>query len=275
MQRFMPWSFQADKVKQYLDLVQTPEMTVLQYTKKYEELCKYGKKYAPDDESKAEKYRDGILSSIYKMVIASRVRTYDDTVDMTLKLERGERNSRQYWDVQKGRKTSTISGSGGGKGSGPRDGKIVCFKCGREGYKKNQCTIMGVKCYGCGGRGRGGAKQQTTLTHGRAFALGHHEAPEHPNFIGDTPFGHFTLLEGVVLDCVCRFGSIALKAYLCVLDFKDFDVIFGVDWITSLITLAPRGDVATPTRVVEEYMNVFSDELPGLPPKREIDFTID
>ncbi|XP_038685746.1 uncharacterized protein LOC119985529 [Tripterygium wilfordii] len=53
------------------------------------------------------------------------------------------------------------------------------------------------------------AKQQTTLTHGRAFALGHQEAPEHPNFIG------------------------------------------------------------------EEYMDVFLDELPRLPPKREIDFTIE
>ncbi|XP_038722032.1 uncharacterized protein LOC120014185 [Tripterygium wilfordii] len=246
MQRFVPWSFQADKAKQYLDLVQTPEMTVSQYSKKYEELYKYGKKYAPDDESKAEKYRDGLLPSIGRMVIASRVRTYDETVDMALELEQGERNSRQYWDVQKGHKASTISDSGGGsqkkprtefqglrgqkveqgKGSRPRDGKIVCYKCGREGHKKNQCTVIGVKCYGCGtvghrkhecprggraseqsqapglpspaptptltftvpsgGRGRGGAKQQTTLTQGRAFALGHHEASEHPNFIGGT-----------------------------------------------------------------------------------------
>ncbi|XP_038678401.1 uncharacterized protein LOC119979847 [Tripterygium wilfordii] len=209
---------------------------------------------------------------------------------MALELERGERNFRQYWDVQKGRKASTISGSGGGsqkkprtefqglrgqkvdqgKGSGPRDGKIVCFKCGKEGHKKSQCPIMGVRCYGCGmvghrkyecprggraseqsqapglpppalpstvpsgGRGRGGAKQQTALTHGRAYALGHHETSEHPNFIGvDTPFGHFTSLEGVVIDCVCRFGSEALKADLYVLDFKDFDVILGVDWLTK------------------------------------------
>ncbi|XP_038715043.1 uncharacterized protein LOC120008738 [Tripterygium wilfordii] len=140
------------------------------YTKKYEELYKYGKKYALDDESKVEKYRDGLLSSICRMVIASRARTYDETVDMALELERGEHNSHQYWDVQKGLEALTISGSGGGsqkklrtefqglrgqkvdqgKGLGPRDGKIVCFKCDREGHKKNQCTIMGVKCFGCG-----------------------------------------------------------------------------------------------------------------------------
>ncbi|XP_038717242.1 uncharacterized protein LOC120010525 [Tripterygium wilfordii] len=117
--------------------------------------------------------------------------------------------------------------------------------------------------------------------------------------------------------------SIALKADLYVLDFKDFDVILGVDWltkhhalldfwerkvtlnvlegreiqlhrskgvpcpyfmdkpsyqnctVTSLITSTLRGDVATPTRMVEEYIDVFSDELPRLPPKREIDFTIE
>ncbi|XP_038695473.1 uncharacterized protein LOC119992751 [Tripterygium wilfordii] len=338
MQRFVPRSFQVDNAMQYLDLVQTPEMTMSQYTKKYEELYKYGKKYAPDDESKAEKYRDSLLLSICRMVIASRVRTYDEMVDMTLELERGERNSRQYWDVQKGRKASTISGSGGGsqkkprtefqglrgqkvdqgKGSGPKDGKIVCFKCSREGHKKNQCTILGVKCYGCGMIGH---KKHECPRGGRASeqsqAPGHQEAPEHPNFIGgtflilncwakllfdseattsfisaslaralslkispmrlmftvDIPFGHFTSLEGVVLDY-------RLTKYHVLMDFWDRKVTLklpegGEIQITSLMTSAPRGDVATLTRVVEENMDVFPDELPGLPPKGEIDFTIE
>lgn len=48
-------------------------------------------------------------------------------------------------------------------------------------------------------------------------------------FTVNRPFGHFTSLEGVVLDCVYQFGTIVLTADLFVLDFKDFDVIFGVD----------------------------------------------
>lgn len=45
--------------------------------------------------------------------------------------------------------------------------------------------------------------------------------------------------------------------------------------VTSLITLAPRVDVATPSRSVEENIEVFLDELPRLQPSREIDFIIE
>ncbi|XP_038716890.1 uncharacterized protein LOC120010231 [Tripterygium wilfordii] len=290
-------------------------------------------------------------------------------VDMALELERGERNSRQYWDVPKGRKASIASGSGGGsqkklrtefqvlrgqkvdqgKGSRPWDGKIVCFKCGWEGHK-NQCTTRGVTCYrygmidhrkhDCPQGGRASEQSRApglpppTLTLALPSTIpsggrgrGHQEADEHPNFIGGT-FLISNCWAKVLFDSgtTTLFISVSLaslKDNLNVLDFKDFDVILGVDWltkhhalldfwerkvtlnvpeggeirlhglkgvpcphfmdnpsyqncrVTSLITLAPRGDVATLTHVVEEYMDVFLDKLPGLPPKREIDFTIE
>lgn len=45
----------------------------------------------------------------------------------------------------------------------------------------------------------------------------------------DIPFGYFTSLKGEVLDCVYQFSDIVLMGDLYVLDFKDFDVILGVD----------------------------------------------
>ena len=46
-------------------------------------------------------------------------------------------------------------------------------------------------------------------------------------------------------------------------------------WLASL-TLEDKGrqDLGLP-RVVCEYEDVFSDELPGLPPHRDVDFTIE
>ncbi|XP_038693770.1 uncharacterized protein LOC119991496 [Tripterygium wilfordii] len=135
------------------------------------------------------------------------------------------------------------------------------------------------------GRGRPLARQpqqqqqsqrQQTLTQGRAFALTHQTAPEHPNFVGgmflvsncwarvlfdsgatssfitssfalalglevrpmrqtivvDSPFGQFTRIQGYCI-CMCRFGDIELTVNLYVLDFQDFDVILGVDWLTE------------------------------------------
>lgn len=44
-------------------------------------------------------------------------------------------------------------------------------------------------------------------------------------------------LEGIVEGVVCRFGEIGLTASLYVLDFKDFDVILGLDWLTEHKTM--------------------------------------
>ncbi|XP_038719910.1 uncharacterized protein LOC120012535 [Tripterygium wilfordii] len=48
-------------------------------------------------------------------------------------------------------------------------------------------------------------------------------------FAVTSPFGYTTSLEGMVEGVVCRFGEIELTADLYVLNFKDFDVILGVD----------------------------------------------
>ncbi|XP_038685741.1 uncharacterized protein LOC119985525 [Tripterygium wilfordii] len=220
------------------------------------------------------------------------------------------------------------------------------------------------------GRGRPLARQpqqqQQTLTQGRAFALTHQTAPEHPNFVGgtflfsncwarvlfdsgatssfitssftlalglevtpmrrtivvDSPFGQFTRIQGYCI-CMCRFSDIELTVNLYILDFQDFGVILRVDWLTkqkaildfwerritlnapggvviqlrgsrgvlcphfldnpsyvdwsvvSLTTSTPSGEVISPTLVVEEFMDVFPEDLPGLTPRREIEFVID
>lgn len=48
-------------------------------------------------------------------------------------------------------------------------------------------------------------------------------------FVVTSPFGYITSLEGIVEEIVCRFYDIELIANLYVLDFKDFNMILGVD----------------------------------------------
>ncbi|KAA0067364.1 gag protease polyprotein [Cucumis melo var. makuwa] len=95
-----------------------------------------------------------------------------------------------------------------------------------------------------------------------------------------------------------------LDVTLLVLDMQDFDVILGMDWLSTnhasidcfrkeVVFDPPSGTsfkfkgagIVLDTRepevslssepVVREYLDVFPDELPGLPPPREIDFTIE
>ena len=143
-----------------------------------------------------------------------------------------------------------------------------------------------------------------------------------------TPLGRTVQCESYFPACRVRVGDLILSAALIILGMKDFDVILGMDWLSTyravmdcfnktirlqvlassveivgerrpistsvisalradrLIRSGCEGYVAfitedkSPTAVADipvacEFPDVFPEEIPGLPPVREIDFTIE
>ncbi|XP_024030832.1 uncharacterized protein LOC112094379 [Morus notabilis] len=109
-------------------------------------------------------------------------------------------------------------------------------------------------------------------------------------------------VTSVCRSCVITIGSEKLKADLIILPMNPFDVVLRMDWLSRYgaiidchrmrvtlttgfgMTVTYQGvlegesgiageNVEVP--VVDEYADVFPDELPGLPPDREIEFCID
>jgi hypothetical protein len=103
---------------------------------------------------------------------------------------------------------------------------------------------------------------------------------------------------------MCRCGCIAgvdvhiidFVTILIVLESKDIDIILGMDWLSKhkvLIDWAKESVVTTKgivnhakvnqldasqgseVPVVSEFLDVFSDELPGMSPDRDIEFMIE
>jgi hypothetical protein len=105
-----------------------------------------------------------------------------------------------------------------------------------------------------------------------------------------------------------RFGSLIIKTTLLILGLDSVDIILGTDWLTrhqAVIDIAARAiEVHSPTYgettlylpnqgctrscafvmiespverilVVRDYPDVFPDELPGMPPDRDIEFAIE
>jgi hypothetical protein len=105
-----------------------------------------------------------------------------------------------------------------------------------------------------------------------------------------------------------RFGSLIIKTNLLILGLDSVDIILGTDWLTkhqAVIDIAARAiKVHSPTcgettlylpdhgctrscafvmiespvekiPVVGDYPDVFPDELPGMPPDRDIEFAIE
>jgi hypothetical protein len=105
-----------------------------------------------------------------------------------------------------------------------------------------------------------------------------------------------------------KFGSLVIKTTLLILGLDSVDIILGTDWLSrhqAVIDIAARAiEIHSPTcgeitlylpnhgctrscaftliespieriSVVYEYPDVFPDELPGMPPNREIEFAIE
>ncbi|KAA0040402.1 pol protein [Cucumis melo var. makuwa] len=121
-----------------------------------------------------------------------------------------------------------------------------------------------------------------------------------------TPSGECMLSKEKVKACQIEIAGHVIEVTLLVLDMLDFDVIPGIDWLAANhasidcsrkeVTFNPPSmasfkfkvvasasvvdtrvdDVSLSSEpVVRDYPDVFPEELPGLPPHREVEFAIE
>ncbi|XP_070022544.1 uncharacterized protein [Nicotiana sylvestris] len=113
-------------------------------------------------------------------------------------------------------------------------------------------------------------------------------------FLVSTPVGELVKVTRVYRGCIVSVQDRNTKADLIELEMVDFDVIMGIDWLSSCYAILdcrakivrfqfPNEEVlewkgtsaSLVVPVVREFPEVFPNDLPGLPPKRIIDFSID
>ncbi|XP_076887175.1 uncharacterized protein LOC143537251 [Bidens hawaiensis] len=111
-----------------------------------------------------------------------------------------------------------------------------------------------------------------------------------------TPMGETTIISHVYLNCPLVVGNVVGKTDLLPMQMGDFDVILGMDWLTmhratidcqrkrvlfgdGFLAAIKDTSIDTPhiedLPIVREFSDVFPEELPGIPPDREVEFTID
>ncbi|RVW41427.1 Retrovirus-related Pol polyprotein from transposon 17.6 [Vitis vinifera] len=118
-----------------------------------------------------------------------------------------------------------------------------------------------------------------------------------------TPVGDSVVASRMLRNCIVMIGYREMPVDLVLLDLQDFDVILGMDCFegkhvdrplrmisalraSSLFKKGCQGFLASVVSnesdlkledipIVREYPDVFPEDLPGLPPEREVEFTID
>ncbi|GKB33743.1 putative reverse transcriptase domain-containing protein, partial [Tanacetum coccineum] len=117
-----------------------------------------------------------------------------------------------------------------------------------------------------------------------------------------TPMKYNVVIGHEYRGCPLRFDDKIRSANLIPLEMSDFDIILGMDWLTkhqAIIDCHTKrvifGDLNNPEfiyqasikdtsldgpcleshLVVRNFLDVFPDELPGSPPERDVEFTIE
>nr|GEU79239.1 putative reverse transcriptase domain-containing protein [Tanacetum cinerariifolium] len=171
--------------------------------------------------------------------------------------------------------TRNCKNKGPATGSNQHSVSIICHAYGEKGHYNYQCP------------------KANNNAHKRAYLLRDKNAHQDPNVVTDTTYdiemangnlvGTNTIIQGCTLTLLNQHFEIDLMP----ITLGSFDVIIGMDWLSKyhakiicdekVVHIPFNGKILIirDIPVVREFPEVFPEELPGLPPVRQVEFQIE
>ncbi|XP_075520565.1 uncharacterized protein LOC142553909 [Primulina tabacum] len=273
--KYFPDALRARKVTEFLELRQG-SMNVDEYILKFEEGCLFAPYIASNDKDKGAHFIRGLRAEIRRDINMSKAVTFKEIVSKALLAEQDEkdiareRQARHQAIAQRGQ-SSSQRGKDRFKGKGkmepsprpptvPSDPeKPLCPKCGR--HHRGECRFGTHSCYRCGTAGHiakdcpRGASQEKVQ--GRIFTMTKEDNGNREGMLASAG----TSLVLPIISCLeaerllCR----GCDGFLASIVDVDNIVKLNIDDID----------------VVRDFADVFEDDVPGLPPDRDVEFVID
>jgi hypothetical protein len=158
--RFFPRAQRQLRAIEFQNLVQG-DMTVEQYSARFIELARFAANLIPNEESKAERFGNGLNPHIKERVICLKIKDYARLVEVASLAERGIRELAAANDLKRRLKQQTLhsekrpaieydSKPDASRSSPPvsRNQKSHCNKCGKP--HMGDCRMGSPNCFKCG-----------------------------------------------------------------------------------------------------------------------------
>ncbi|GKA85577.1 putative reverse transcriptase domain-containing protein [Tanacetum coccineum] len=164
---------------------------------------------------------------------------------------------------------------------------VVCHACGEKGHYTNQCQKTNINAQG------------------RAYMLRDRNAQQDPKVVMDTFYdiemadGNLVSTNTIIKGCTLTLLNQPFEIDLMPIKLGSFDVVIGMDWLSKyhakilfdekVVHIPINGETLIiqvmekksdekrleDIPVVKEFLDVFPEDLPGLPPVRQVEFQID
>ncbi|KAL5542432.1 hypothetical protein UlMin_010142 [Ulmus minor] len=269
--QYFPKSVRREKEREFSRLEQGNK-TVAEYEASFARLAKFAPDLVATEESRARRFEEGLRASIRQAVIPFEIVTYSGVVNKALLRTCHKCGKEHLGECRKG-----------------TDG---CFKCGKPGHFSRDC------------KGSSYNNNDQKKTQARVFAMTKEDVETSPTVVTGIMFVHeipaYVLIDSgatnsfinpmlvkklgkslSILDapfCVSTPSGKCLEASSILKDSMKARRMLNkgcVGYLASLIELPENGLPANQVPVVQEFVDVFPEDLPGLPPDREIKFSID
>ncbi|GJV61560.1 putative reverse transcriptase domain-containing protein [Tanacetum coccineum] len=242
------------------------------YTKRFQELTMMYIKMVPEEEDRVEKFIGGLPDNIQGNVIAAELTRLQDVVRIANNLM--DQKLKGYAVRNTENKRRLNNNYGNNRGQQPPHKILIYWEC--KLHTKYSVLLRPNK--------------GVTDARGKAYVLGGGDANPGSKTITDVSYAveladertseTNTVLRGCTLGLLGHPFNIDLMP----IDLGSFDVIIGMDWLAKnhamIITVKENKDKSKEKRLedvptVRDFQEVFPEDLPRLPPIRQVEFQID
>ncbi|GKB83211.1 putative reverse transcriptase domain-containing protein [Tanacetum coccineum] len=154
---------------------------------------------------------------------------------------------------------------------------VTCFECERQGYYRSDCPKLKDQNRG----NKDGNKNRVGEARGKAYVLGGGDANPDSNVVKGHPFNIDLMpVELGSFDAIIGMNWLANHHAVIVCDEKVIWIPYGDEVLIVQVTKKETGDKSKEKRLedvptVQDFLEVFLVDLPGLPPTRQVEFQID
>nr|GEW61349.1 reverse transcriptase domain-containing protein [Tanacetum cinerariifolium] len=245
------------------------------YTDHFQELTLICTKFVANETKKIDKYISGYHDNIYESVKASKPKTLDETIELANNLMDQKLRTYAKRQTDNKRKADDSPRNNHGHQQHPSKRTIPkgngCFECGAPGHFKRDCLKLKNK------------------------------NEERNSYDVELVDGKIVGVDTIIRGCTLNFLNYPFNIDLLPMELGSFDVIIGMDWLRryhamivcdkklvripyGIETLIFHGDEnlfksegkqLKDVPFVQDFPEVFPEDLPGLPPARLVEFHID